>query len=208
MDDASSGADDAWATLSRSSLRDQPVPHVPNRPLRFPRSTPPPEPSAHPSGFSIRSQRDSLGFNPQIIFGSRSYPRCREVQFRRAICILSHLTLGCQPGTNKTTQICHYCKENAHRNWGQALTGNRDRPFWNNGATTKTLWGFSQTLTGLRPKPYGASTEPIWGFNQAKRRLPKEPATGLTIAARRTIRGGPFDPPRDTYLRCSHRRNW
>ena len=38
--------------------------HVPNRPPRFPTSTPPPGPSAHPSGFSIRSQQDSIGFNP------------------------------------------------------------------------------------------------------------------------------------------------
>ena len=38
--------------------------HVPNRPPRFPTSAPPPGPSAHPSGFSIRSQRDSIGFNP------------------------------------------------------------------------------------------------------------------------------------------------
>ena len=38
--------------------------HVPNRRPRFPTSTPPPEPSAHPSGFSIRSQQSSIGFNP------------------------------------------------------------------------------------------------------------------------------------------------
>ncbi len=38
--------------------------HVPNRPPRFPTSTPPPGPSAHPSGFSIRSQQDSIGCNP------------------------------------------------------------------------------------------------------------------------------------------------
>ena len=38
--------------------------HAPNRPPRFPTSTPPLGPSAHPSGFSIRSQRDSIGFNP------------------------------------------------------------------------------------------------------------------------------------------------
>ena len=38
--------------------------HVPNRPPRFPTSTPPPGPSARPSGFSIRSQQDSIGFNP------------------------------------------------------------------------------------------------------------------------------------------------
>jgi len=38
--------------------------HVPNRRPRFPTSTPPPGPSAHPSGFSIRSQQDSIGFNP------------------------------------------------------------------------------------------------------------------------------------------------
>ena len=38
--------------------------HVPNRPPRFPTSTPPPGPSAHPSGFSIRSQQGSIGFNP------------------------------------------------------------------------------------------------------------------------------------------------
>ena len=37
---------------------------VPNRPPRFPTSTPPPGPSAHPSGFSIRSQQGSIGFNP------------------------------------------------------------------------------------------------------------------------------------------------
>ena len=70
---------------SRSSPRDQPVPHAPIRLLRFPRSTPPPVPSARPSGFSVRSQRDSLGFNPQTINGSRSYPRRREVQSRRAV---------------------------------------------------------------------------------------------------------------------------
>ena len=38
--------------------------HVPNRPPRFPTSTPPPGPSAHHSGFSIRSQQDSIGCNP------------------------------------------------------------------------------------------------------------------------------------------------
>ena len=38
--------------------------HVPNRRPRFPTSTPPPGPSAHPSGFSIRSQQDSFGSNP------------------------------------------------------------------------------------------------------------------------------------------------
>ena len=38
--------------------------HAPNRRPRFPRSTPPPGPSAHPSGFSVRSQQDSFGFNP------------------------------------------------------------------------------------------------------------------------------------------------
>ena len=70
---------------SRSSPRDQPVPHAPIRLLRFPRSTPPPVPSARPLGFSVRSQRDSLGFNPQTINGSRSYPRRREVQSRRAV---------------------------------------------------------------------------------------------------------------------------
>ena len=81
---------------SRSSPRGQPVPHVPNRPLRFPRSTPPPEPSARPSGFSVRSQRDSLGLNPQMINGSRSYPRCREVQSRRATHSLSQPPPVCQ----------------------------------------------------------------------------------------------------------------
>ena len=81
---------------SRSSPRGQPVPHVPNRPLRFPRSTPPPEPSARPSGFSVRSQRDSLGLNPQMINGSRSYPRCREVQSRRATHSLSQAPPVCQ----------------------------------------------------------------------------------------------------------------
>ena len=81
---------------SRSSPRGQPAPHVPNRPLRFPRSTPPPVPSARPSGFSVRSQRDSLGFNPQTINGSRSYPRCREVQSRRATHSLSQAPPVCQ----------------------------------------------------------------------------------------------------------------
>ncbi len=38
--------------------------HVPNRPPWFPISTPPPGPSTHPSGFSVRSQRGSIGFNP------------------------------------------------------------------------------------------------------------------------------------------------
>ena len=38
--------------------------HVPNRRPWFPTSTPPPRPSAHPSDFSIRSQRDYFGFNP------------------------------------------------------------------------------------------------------------------------------------------------
>ena len=38
--------------------------HAPNRRPRFPRSTPPPGPSTHPSGFSVRSQQDSFGFNP------------------------------------------------------------------------------------------------------------------------------------------------
>ena len=40
--------------------------HVPNRPPRFPTSTPPPGPSTRPSGFSIRSQQDSIGFNPTV----------------------------------------------------------------------------------------------------------------------------------------------
>ena len=41
-------------------------PRVPNRPPWFPTSTPPPGPSAHPSGFSIRSQQDSASFNPRL----------------------------------------------------------------------------------------------------------------------------------------------
>ncbi len=50
--------------ISRSSPRRKPPPRVPNRRPWFPTSTPPPGPSAHPSGFSIRSQQDSIGFNP------------------------------------------------------------------------------------------------------------------------------------------------
>ena len=42
----------------RSSPRRKPPPRVPNRQPWFPASTPPPGPSAHPSGFSIRSQQD------------------------------------------------------------------------------------------------------------------------------------------------------
>ena len=57
-------ADDAWAAPSRSSPQGKPSPNVPNRRPRLPTSTPPPEPSAHLSGFSVRSQRDSIGFNP------------------------------------------------------------------------------------------------------------------------------------------------
>ena len=38
--------------------------HAPNRRPRFPTSTPPPGSSAHPSGFSVRSQQDSFCFNP------------------------------------------------------------------------------------------------------------------------------------------------
>ena len=49
--------------------------HVPNRPPRFPRSTPPPGPSARPSGFSIRSQRDSaLAFGSAIPSAFRPRP--------------------------------------------------------------------------------------------------------------------------------------
>ena len=40
--------------------------HVPNRRPWFPTSSPPPGPSAHPSGFSIRSQQDSASFNPRL----------------------------------------------------------------------------------------------------------------------------------------------
>ena len=50
--------------ILRSSPRRKPPPHVPNRRPRFPTSTPPPGPSAHPSGFSIRSQQGSISFNP------------------------------------------------------------------------------------------------------------------------------------------------
>ena len=107
--DASPNADDAWAAHSRSSPRRKPPPHVPNRRPRFPTSTPPPGPSAHPSGFSIRSQQDSalafgsaipsafrprpskqsfsaatLRFQPNGFQGSRSYLRRHGVQFRRA----------------------------------------------------------------------------------------------------------------------------
>ncbi len=64
MGDASPDADDAWAALSRPGPRRKPPPDVPNRRPWFPRSTPPPGPSAHPSGFSVRSQQDSFGFNP------------------------------------------------------------------------------------------------------------------------------------------------
>ena len=87
--DASPDADDAWAARGplrsaspslrdlpfeasffgaflRSSPRRKPPPRVPNRRPRFPTSTPPPGPSAHPSGFSIRSQQDSTGFNPRL----------------------------------------------------------------------------------------------------------------------------------------------
>lgn len=52
--------------ILRSSPRRKPPPHVPNRRPRFPTSTPPPGPSAHPSGFSIRSQQDSASFNPRL----------------------------------------------------------------------------------------------------------------------------------------------
>ena len=52
--------------ILRSSPRREPPPHVPNRPPWFPTSTPPPEPSTHPSGFSIRSQQDSASFNPRL----------------------------------------------------------------------------------------------------------------------------------------------
>ena len=50
--------------ISRSSPRRKPPPRVPNRPPWFPTSTPPPGPSAHLSGFSIRSQQGSISFNP------------------------------------------------------------------------------------------------------------------------------------------------
>ena len=52
--------------ISRSSPRRKPPPRVPNRPPWFPTSSPPPGPSAHLSGFSIRSQQDSIGFNPRL----------------------------------------------------------------------------------------------------------------------------------------------
>ena len=64
--DASPNADDAWAAQLRSSPRRKPPPRVPNRRPRFPTSTPPPGPSAYPSGFSIRSQQDYAGFNPAV----------------------------------------------------------------------------------------------------------------------------------------------
>ena len=92
--------------------------HVPNRPPRFPTSAPPPGPSAHPSGFSIRSQQGSAlafgsaipsafrprpskqsfsaathRFQPNGFQGSRSYLRRHGVQFRRAD-ILSHICTG------------------------------------------------------------------------------------------------------------------
>ena len=51
---------------SRSSPRRKPPPRVPNRQPRFPTSSPPPRPSTHPSGFSIRSQQDSASFNPRL----------------------------------------------------------------------------------------------------------------------------------------------
>ena len=52
-----------------------PLHHVPNRPPRFPTSTPPPGPSAHPSGFSIRSQQDSaLAFGSAIPSAFRPRP--------------------------------------------------------------------------------------------------------------------------------------
>ena len=50
---------------SRAQARGGSLLHrVPNRPPRFPTSTPPPGPSVHPSGFSIHSQQGSIGFNP------------------------------------------------------------------------------------------------------------------------------------------------
>ena len=73
--DASPNADDAWAAHSRSNPRRKPPPHVPNRRPRFPTSTPPPGPSAHPSGFSIRSRRDSaLAFGSAIPSAFRPRP--------------------------------------------------------------------------------------------------------------------------------------
>ena len=61
--------------ISRSSPRRKPPPHVPNRRPRFPTSTPPLGPSAHPSGFSIRSQRDSaLAFGSAIPSAFRPRP--------------------------------------------------------------------------------------------------------------------------------------
>ena len=101
---------------SRAQARGGSLLHrVPNRPPRFPTSTPPPGPSAHPSGFSIRSQRGSAlafgsaipsafrprpskqsfsaathRFQPNGFQDSRSYLRRHGAQFRRAL-ILSHI---------------------------------------------------------------------------------------------------------------------
>ena len=95
IDDASSGPTTLRATLSRSSPWDTPRMSAilgadEHDPFAFPIGvcgsqglTPPPETSTHPSGFSLRSQQDFPGFNPQTINGSLSYPRCHGVQFRR-----------------------------------------------------------------------------------------------------------------------------
>ena len=73
--DASPNADDAWAAHLRSSPRRKPSPRVPNRQPRFPTSSPPPGPSAHPSGFSIRSQQDTaLAFGSAIPSAFRPRP--------------------------------------------------------------------------------------------------------------------------------------
>ena len=83
------GANDAWAAHGAHARGGSLLHHVPNRPPWFPRSTPAPGSSARPSGFSIRSQLDSFGFNPRLVKGSRSYLRRHGVQFRRAM-PLSH----------------------------------------------------------------------------------------------------------------------
>ena len=105
IDDASSGPTTLRATLSRSSPWDTPRMSAilgadEHGPFAFPIGicgsqglAPPPETSAHPSGFSLRSQQDFPGFNPQTINGSLSYPRCHGVQFRRTSAVY-HIRLS------------------------------------------------------------------------------------------------------------------
>ena len=90
--------------------------HVPNRPPRFPTSAPPPGPSAHPSGSSIRSQRDSFSFNPTAFKTPVRTPVATEFNSREQLycLIFAPVAQGSEPTFFRRQLLSlprHFCRD-------------------------------------------------------------------------------------------------